>query len=111
MPDVREHYDVSAFLAEHTPDELRAHIDAAPLWEPGAAEPDGPRVWTLAELLADPELLKPPPAIIPNVAFAGRLTLFAAREKAGKSTFIGAAAAAVSRGAPFLGVRVSEREA
>ena len=36
---------------------------------------------TLAEMLADPELLKPPEAVIPRLAWKGRLTLLPGREK------------------------------
>lgn len=104
-PELPPHGDVfDAVAAGATAEDILARAAAAPLWAPRATASDGPKVWALAELLNDPELLRPPPAIIANVAYAGRLTLFAAREKAGKSTFIGAAAAAVSRGGPFLGV-------
>src|SRR5262249_2250487 len=41
--------------------------------------------------------------VAPRLAWRGRTTLLAAREKAGKSTLATAAAAAVSRGAPWLG--------
>lgn len=44
----------------------------------------------------------PPVMVIPRLAWEGRITLFAAREKAGKSTLLGAAAAAVTRGGEFL---------
>lgn len=59
-------------------------------------------IW-LSELLEDPDILKPPQAIVPRLVWANRLTLLAAREKGGKSTLAGAAAAAVSSGQNFLG--------
>ena len=67
-------------------------------------EPKKPFKW-LSEILEDPEMLEPPKSIAPKLAWKGRLTLLAAREKGGKSTLAGAAAAAVSVGAPFLGER------
>jgi len=57
---------------------------------------------TLAEILADPKILEPPEEVVPRLAWRGRVTLLAAREKDGKSTIAGAAAAAVTRGATFL---------
>lgn len=63
---------------------------------------DGSPYRTLAEILANPEVLKPPETVVPRLAWRGRTTLLAAREKDGKSTLAGAAAAAVTRGAPFL---------
>ena len=57
---------------------------------------------TLAEILVDPKILEPPETVVPRLAWRGRVTLLAAREKDGKSTVAGAAAAAVTRGATFL---------
>jgi hypothetical protein len=56
----------------------------------------------LAAILADPKILEPPETVAPRLAWRGRVTLLAAREKDGKSTLAGAAAAAVTRGAAFL---------
>lgn len=56
----------------------------------------------LAEILEDPTILEPPETVVPRLAWRGRVTLLAAREKDGKSTVAGAAAAAVTRGATFL---------
>ena len=58
---------------------------------------------TLAELMRNPELLEPPQAVVPKIAWRGRTTLLAAREKAGKSTLVTEAAAAVTTGGTFLG--------
>lgn len=62
-----------------------------------------PVIRTLSEILANPEALQPPEPIIPGLAYRGRVTLLAAREKAGKSTLMGTAAAALSAGASFAG--------
>jgi len=41
-------------------------------------------VW-LSEYLEDPDMLKPPTAVVPRLVWANRLTLLAAREKGGKA--------------------------
>ncbi len=64
----------------------------------------GPNVRSLAEILENPDALKPPAVVAPIVAHRGQVTLVAGREKlGGKSTFVQAAAAAATRGAAFLG--------
>lgn len=62
-----------------------------------------PAVRTLGELLADPALTDPPHALVPDLVYAGRVTLLSGREKSGKSTLVGQAAAALSCGGSFLG--------
>lgn len=63
----------------------------------------------LGELLDRPELLVPPVSLIPyGIAQAGRVTILSAREKAGKSTLVGQAAAALSAGEEFLGEQLSK---
>jgi len=58
---------------------------------------------SLAQLLKDPDALKPPTAVIPRLAWRGRVTLLTGREKlGGKSTLLTAGAAALTRGARFL---------
>lgn len=57
----------------------------------------------LSEYLDRPEMLDPPPVVVPHLAWRGRVTLLAAAEKGGKSTLIGQAAAACSTGTTFLG--------
>lgn len=57
----------------------------------------------LSDLLDRPELLRPPVAVLPHLAYEGRLTLLASQEKAGKSTLLGQGAAALTLGLPFLG--------
>jgi hypothetical protein len=67
-----------------------------------AASPPEP-LRTLAEWLADPAALEPPKQLVPYLVLDGRVTLLAAREKAGKSTLLGQAVATLSRGGDFLG--------
>lgn len=61
-----------------------------------------PFLW-LSEILEDPEVLKPPRAIVPRLVWHERITLLVAQPKGGKSTLASAAAASVSSGCPFLG--------
>ena len=70
---------------------------------PGCAArlPDG--YLTLQDLRADPARLQPPNPVVPRLAWRGRVTLLAAREKVGKSTLAGCGAAALTQGRPFLG--------
>lgn len=56
----------------------------------------------LSEILEDPDVTKLPDEVVPSLAWNERVTLLAAREKAGKSTLASAAVAAVSAGSPFL---------
>ena len=68
---------------------------------PPVPEPD---YYLLADLFARPELLLPPPVIVPRLAWEGRVTLLTAREKVGKSTLMGQAVAQSSHGpCTFLG--------
>lgn len=55
-----------------------------------------PPYFYLSELFRRPELLEPPPCIVPRFAWEGRVTLLAAREKVGKSTLMGQAVAALA---------------
>ncbi len=107
LPDLPEKGDVSDWLdAGHDGDKLVRACDAAPLWTPSdAPEPevavattdaDAPLYVTLAELLRDPAMLRPPEAVHERFAWRGRVTLLAAREKAGKTTLAAWVAAQVS---------------
>ena len=64
---------------------------------------------SLTEILADPAATAPPVAVTSRLAYRGRTTLLAAREKLGKSTLARAISAAVSRGRPFLGEATAGR--
>ena len=57
---------------------------------------------SLADYLREPDALRPPAAVIPRLAWAERVTLFASSEGWGKSTLARAGAAAVTTGQPFL---------
>ncbi len=72
----------------------------------GAAPAPRAVALTLSEILDDPAALELPRVVVPRLAWEGRTTLLAGREKLGKSTLAGAMAAAVSRGGTFLGRRV-----
>ena len=71
--------------------------------ELGSGEGIGPTPRTLAEVLADPSVDNKLDPVLPGFAWAGRVTLLAAREKIGKSTLVSAGASAISRGGEFLG--------
>jgi hypothetical protein len=68
-----------------------------------ATEAGEPTLRTLADYLADPDALNPPPVVVPRVAARERVTMLAAEEKLGKSTLAAAAVAALTSGADFLG--------
>jgi hypothetical protein len=76
--------------------------------EPREAD-EPPTYATLADLLARPEILKPPECVVPRLAYRGRLVLLAGPDKSGKSTLLSHATAALSRMAPFLGGAVGAR--
>lgn len=62
------------------------------------------RLRSLAEVLANPGALALPRVVIPRLAWAGRVTLLAGREKlSGKSTLAAAGVAAATTGRAFLG--------
>lgn len=81
-------------------DHVRARIALITEVDPAAV-----CVVTLAEILANPDALKPPEPVVERLAWRGRATLLAAREKRGKSTFLSAAVAALTRGHRFLGMK------
>ncbi|CAN5706008.1 hypothetical protein BH23GEM1_BH23GEM1_00530 [soil metagenome] len=62
-----------------------------------------PAPFTLRELYDKPELLAPSKAVIPSIAYEDRTTLLSSREKCGKSTLLGQACAAGSKGGEFFG--------
>jgi hypothetical protein len=96
------HVGQKAIAAAAAPDALHAPPPGEATRPP--AEAPSLLLRSLAELLEDPDALKPPMAVAPRLAFRGRVTLLVGREKlGGKSTLLTAAAAAVTRGADFLG--------
>jgi hypothetical protein len=62
-----------------------------------------------SELMSHPELLVPPEALVPYVAWPGRLTLLAGPDKIGKSTLLRQAAIAVATRGQFLGQQLNGR--
>jgi hypothetical protein len=64
---------------------------------------------SLKDLLARPGLLAPPEAVVPRIAYRGRLTILAGPDKSGKSTLLGHAISAVTRGEHFLGLPCKAR--
>src|SRR2546426_8646346 len=73
---------------------------APPLPNPDKRIGGGAR--SLRELLADPELAKPPAWDLRPYTMAGRLTLLVSPPKLGKTTFAAHYAAAKTAGKPFL---------
>jgi putative DNA primase/helicase len=97
LPGLPPKGDVSDWLAAgHDLDAFDRVVAATPRTRPTKA------VWRLDDLWADEEIMRPPPPIVPYLAWAGRSTLLASAEKAGKSTLTGFVAACVSTGARFL---------
>lgn len=71
--------------------------------ERATAKGDGSSPFTtLADLYARPELLKPPEAVLPPIAYRGRLVVFSGPDKAGKSTLFAHGAAAITTQRRFL---------
>lgn len=66
-----------------------------------SAEP--PTVRSLADILKDPDATKPPVALIPRIAWRGRLTVYSAPDKGGKSTLLTAGVHALTTAGYFLG--------
>jgi putative DNA primase/helicase len=105
LPNLPEKGDVSDWLdAGHDLDALETLIVKTPRWTGDAMQAAHRTRWRLDELFENDNIMRPPPAIVPRLAWAGRSTLLAAREKAGKSTLTGYITACVSNGDPFLGV-------
>ena len=95
--------DVSAYLdAGRGKRELLELLKTAEPYDQTADLPVG--LVRLSDASVEGTAVNGPPAIARLLAHAGRVTLLHAREKAGKSTLIGAAAAAVTCGRPFLGM-------
>lgn len=69
-------------------------------------EPQQTTAHRLAELLTRPELLLPPPVVLPYFALKGRVTLLSGREKVGKSTLLAGVVAEASRGRPVFDIPV-----
>lgn len=83
-------------------DQMEDVIDKAARWTPDEMEGRHRVLWRLDELWQNDSIMRPPPPIVPRLAWSGRSTLLAAREKSGKSTLVGYIAAAVTNGGFFL---------
>jgi hypothetical protein len=82
-------------------DQVERLLDAAICREQRVPLPAGWR--SMAEALLDPDSTADAQVVARGLAWAGRVTLLAAREGLGKSTLVGAAAACVTAGRDFLG--------
>lgn len=102
LPELAPKQDVSDWLAKTDGDleQLETLISRAPRWTGNGVQHR--TRWRLDELLKDEEMMRPPPPVVPYLAWSSRSTLLAAREKSGKSTLTGYMAACVSRGTEFL---------
>jgi hypothetical protein len=101
LPELPPKGDVSDwFAAGHSVDELETLIGKSPRWSPDGGQRRS--LWRLDELLENDDVMRPPPPVVPYLAWSSRSTLLAAREKSGKSTLTGYIAAQVSRGGIFL---------
>jgi hypothetical protein len=107
--DVRERLDPGGPRAHGPRPRPAADLgtDEAPRPDDAAASPTAASARRLSRpltaILDNPAALEPPTVVVPRLVWRGRVTLLAAREKAGKSTLATAAAAAVSQGAAWLG--------
>jgi putative DNA primase/helicase len=104
LPGLPPKGDVSDWLATGDLDALHETIAKTPRWTPEHLNGKRTR-WRLDELWENDSIMRPPPPIVPRLAWAGRSTLLAAREKSGKSTLTGYIAAQVTRGGYFLDER------
>ncbi|HUF69826.1 MAG TPA: AAA family ATPase [Longimicrobiales bacterium] len=120
LPDRPEKAGADDWLnSGHTVEELTELAFYAPIWDPttGAAENSNgtdadsspPAFATLAELLENPDLLKPPEVVVPRLGYRGRAVLLAADAKDGKTTLAAIAGKALTRRERFLGEKVGGR--
>jgi len=102
LPDVPVKGDVSDWLAveSNTLDELEVLIGKTRRF---GQDVRSKKLWRLDEILSNDEIMRPPPPIIPRLAWHGRSTLIASAPKSGKSTITGYLATQVANGGQFLG--------
>lgn len=105
LPGLPAKGDFSDWMADETNDidRLWELIGTTPRWTGDAMMAKRRVRWRLDELWENDAIMRPPPPVVPRMAWSGRSTLLAAREKIGKSTLVGYIAAQVSRGGTFLG--------
>lgn len=103
LPNLPPKGDVSDWLAAGGDfDDLDELIGRTPRYSADPMQAKRRTRWRLDELLENDAIMRPPPPVVPYLAWASRSTLLAAREKSGKSTLTGYIAACVSNGADFL---------
>lgn len=103
LPDLPPKGDVSDWLAAGGDfDDLDDLIARTPRVSADPSQAKRRTRWRLDELLENDAIMRPPPPIVPYLAWSSRSTLLAAREKSGKSTLTGYMAACVSTGRDFL---------
>lgn len=100
LPGLPDKGDVSDWLdAGHNGDDLLRLVESL------SSAPDSgtPAFATLAELMANPDMLAPPQAVIKRLAYRSRLLMLAGPDKSGKSTLMAHASSCLTRGDRFLG--------
>lgn len=103
LPNLPPKGDVSDWLAAGGDfDDLDDLIGRTPRISADPTQAKRRTRWRLDELLENEAIMRPPPPVVPYLAWASRSTLLAAREKSGKSTLTGYIAACVSNGTDFL---------
>ena len=85
-----------------------AAIPSVPTTDLAEPAPVASSARALRSWLTDPELLRPPVAVIPHLAIKGRVTLLSGREKIGKSTLVAGAVSAASLRQDVLGVPLAQ---
>jgi hypothetical protein len=103
LPGLEPKGDVTDYVesSEDSMDHFWGIVTNTSRWQPPGAVRQN--VWKLSELWENDAVMRPPPPVVPRLAWGGRSTLLAAREKSGKSTLIGYISALVTKGAAFLG--------
>ncbi len=105
-PKWKEHRGARTWLQQTIVRALKDAPDrtAAPIIETAATVAVEPvQARTLRDVWADPDARNAPEAVIPRLAWRGRLTVYTALDKGGKSTLVAAGVAAMTRGDNFLG--------
>lgn len=110
LPGLPAKGDFSDWMANQANDldQLEDLIGKTSRWTADGIEAKHRVLWRLDELWENDSIMRPPPPVVPRMAWAGRSTLLAAREKIGKSTLMGFIAAQVSNGSDFLGARCAK---
>lgn len=97
--------DVTISTAVKRAQKLGARDPAVPSSARAGVEPV--RARTLSAIWADPDAFRPREVVIPRLAWRGRMTMYAAPDKGGKSTLLASGVAALTGGQAFLGELVT----